>query len=154
MGIREEISADLKTAMKNKDANTRDTLRLLNAAIKQLEVDGGKALDEAGLEAVLMKQAKQRRESITEYEKAGRNDLADPEKVELAVIEKYLPQMLSRDDIEAVAKEVIAETGADDPETGGPKMMGAVMGKLLPKLKAMGPADGKLVSQIVRDLLS
>lgn len=149
MGIREEISADLKTAMKNKDTNTRDTLRLLNAAIKQIEVDGGKALDEAGLEAVLMKQAKQRRESITEYEKAGRNDLADPEKVELAVIEKYLPQMLSRDDIEAVAKEVIAETGADSP-----KMMGAVMGKLLPKLKAMGPADGKLVSQIVRDLLS
>ena len=149
MGIRENISADLKQAMKDKDTATRDTLRLISAAIKQIEVDDQKELDEDGLQAVLMKQAKQRRESISEYEKAGRNDLADPEKVELAVIEKYLPKMLGRDEIEAVAKEVIAEVGAENP-----KMMGAVMGKLLPKLKALGPADGKLVSQIVRELLS
>ena len=149
MGIREDISADLKEAMKTKDIATRDTLRLLSAAIKQIEVDGQKELDEDGLQAVLMKQAKQRRESIGEYEKADRHDLAEPEKVELAVIEKYLPKMLGRDEIEAVAKEVIAEVGADSP-----KMMGAVMGKLLPKLKAIGPADGKLVSQIVRELLS
>ena len=89
MGIRENISADLKQAMKDKDTATRDTLRLISAAIKQIEVDDQKELDEDGLQAVLMKQAKQRRESISEYEKAGRNDLADPEKVELAVIEKY-----------------------------------------------------------------
>ena len=149
MGIREEMTANLKEAMKSKDNATRDTLRLLNAAIKQIEVDGGKALDEAGVQAVLMKQAKQRRESISEYEKAGRTDLSDPEKIELAIIEKYLPQMLGRDEIEAIAKTVIAEVGADNP-----KMMGAVMGKLLPKVKEAGPADGKLVSQVVRDLLS
>lgn len=149
MGIREEMTANLKEAMKSKDNATRDTLRLLNAAIKQIEVDGGKALDEEGVQAVLMKQAKQRRESISEYEKAGRTDLSDPEKIELAIIEKYLPQMLGRDEIEAIAKTVIAEVGADNP-----KMMGAVMGKLLPKVKEAGPADGKLVSQVVRDLLS
>ncbi len=149
MGIREEMTANLKEAMKSKDNATRDTLRLLNAAIKQIEVDGGKALDEEGVQAVLMKQAKQRRESISEYEKAGRTDLSDPEKIELAIIEKYLPQMLGRDEIEAIAKTVIAEVGADNP-----KMMGAVMGKLLPRVKEAGPADGKLVSQVVRDLLS
>ena len=149
MGIREEMTANLKEAMKSKDNATRDTLRLLNAAIKQIEVDGGKALDEEGVQAVLMKQAKQRRESISEYEKAGRTDLSDPEKIELAIIEKYLPKMLGRDEIEAIAKTVIAEVGADNP-----KMMGAVMGKLLPKVKEAGPADGKLVSQVVRDLLS
>ena len=115
MGIREEMTANLKEAMKSKDNATRDTLRLLNAAIKQIEVDGGKALDEEGVQAVLMKQAKQRRESISEYEKAGRTDLSDPEKIELAIIEKYLPQMLGRDEIEAIAKTVIAEVGADNP---------------------------------------
>lgn len=149
MGIREDISANLKEAMKSKDNATRDTLRLINAAIKQIEVDGGKALNEEEVQAVLMKQAKQRRESISDYEGAGRKDLADPEKVELAIIEKYLPKMMGRDEIELIAKEVIAEVGADNP-----KMMGAVMGKLLPKIKAAGPADGKLVSQVVRDLLS
>ncbi|MEM8857410.1 MAG: GatB/YqeY domain-containing protein [Chloroflexota bacterium] len=149
MGIREEITSDMKQAMRDKDSATRDTLRLLLAAVKQAEVDGRKELDDSAIQAVVMKQAKQRRESISEYEKAGRNDLADPEKVELAVIEKYLPQMMSREEIEVLAREVIAETGADSP-----KMMGAVMGKLMGKVKAAGQADGKLVNQVVRELLS
>ena len=149
MGIKEEITADMKQAMRDKDNATRDTLRLLLAAFKQAEVDGRKELDENASQALVMKQAKQRRESIDEYEKAGRTDLADPEKAELAVIEKYLPQMMSRDEIEALAREVIAEVGADNP-----KMMGAVMGKLMGKIKAAGQADGKLVNQVVRELLS
>lgn len=149
MGIKEEITADMKQAMRDKDSQTRDTLRLLLAALKQAEVDGGKELDENTSQAIVMKQAKQRRESITEYEKAGRKDLADPEKAELAVIEKYLPQMMGRDEIEKLAREVIAEVGADNP-----KMMGAVMGKLMGKIKAAGQADGKLVNQVVRELLN
>ena len=149
MGIREEITADMKQAMRDKDSATRDTLRLLLAAIKQAEVDGGQTLDNSGVEAILTKQAKQRRESIREYEKANRSDLSEPEKFELSVVEKYLPQMMGRDEIEAIARQVIAETGADDP-----KLMGAVMGKLMPKIKAAGQADGKLVNQVVRDLLS
>ena len=149
MGIREDITADMKQAMRDKDTNTRNTLRLLLAAVKQAEVDGGKALDDTAVQAIVTKQAKQRRESIDAYESAGRTDLSEPEKLELAVIEKYLPQMMGRDEIEAIAKEVIAETGAE-----GPKAMGAIMGKLMPKIKAAGQADGKLVNQVVRELLN
>ena len=149
MGIREDMTADLKQAMRDKDNNTRDTLRLLLAAVKQAEVDGGKTLDDSAVQAIVTKQAKQRRESIDAYESAGRTDLSEPEKLELAVIEKYLPQMMGRDEIEAIAKEVIAETGAE-----GPRAMGAIMGKLMPKIKAAGQADGKLVNQVVRELLN
>ena len=149
MGIRDEMTADMKQAMKDKDNATRDTLRLLLAAVKQVEVDSQKELDEAAVQAIVMKQGKQRRESISEYEKAGRTDLSEPEKLELAVIEKYLPKMMSRDEIEAIARDVIAETGAE-----GPKAMGTIMGKLMPKIKAAGQADGKLVNQVVRELLA
>ena len=149
MGIREDMTADLKQAMRDKDNNTRDTLRLLLAAVKQAEVDGGKTLDDSAVQAIVTKQAKQRRESIDAYESAGRTDLSEPEKLELAVIEKYLPQMMGRDEIEAIAKEVFAETGAE-----GPRAMGAIMGKLMPKIKAAGQADGKLVNQVVRELLN
>ena len=149
MGIREDMTADMKQAMRDKDNSTRDTLRLLLAAVKQAEVDGGKALDDDAVQAIVTKQAKQRRESIVAYEEAGRTDLSEPEKLELAVIENYLPQMMGRDEIEAIAKEVIAETGAE-----GPRAMGAIMGKLMPKIKAAGQADGKLVNQVVRELLA
>jgi len=149
MGIREQMTADMKQAMRDKDNATRDTLRLLLAAIKQVEIDGQKELDDAAVQAIITKQGKQRRESISEYDKAGRADLSEPEKVELSIIEKYLPQMMSKEAIEVIAREVIAETGADNP-----KMMGAVMGKLMPRIKAAGQADGKLVNQVVRELLS
>lgn len=149
MGIREDITADMKQAMRDKDNVTRDTLRLLLAAVKQAEVDKGGTFDDAAVQAIVTKQAKQRRESIEAYESAGRTDLSEPEKLELAVIEKYLPQMMGRDEIETIAKAVIAETGAE-----GPKAMGAIMGKLMPKIKAAGQADGKLVNQVVRELLS
>ena len=146
MGLREQIQQDIKAAMLAKDTDTRNTLRLLSAAVKQADVDSGGAIGEAEVEAIVMKQAKQRRESIEEYEKAGRDDLAAPEKIELAVIEKYLPQQMSADEIRALVTNVIAETGADSP-----KGMGMVMGKLMPQVK--GKADGKLVNQIVRELL-
>ena len=149
MGIREDMTADMKQAMRDKDNTTRDTLRLLLAAVKQVEVDSANALDGAAVEAIVAQQAKQRRESIRAYEGAGRTDLSEPEKLELAIIEKYLPKMMGRDEIETLALEVIEDNGADSP-----KMMGAVMSKLLPKIKAIAPADGKLVSQIVRELLS
>ena len=149
MSIREDMTADMKQAMRDKDNTTRDTLRLLLAAVKQVEVDGQKSLDDAAVQAIITKQGKQRRESISEYEKAGRTDLSEPEKLELAVIEKYLPQMMSRSEIESIAREVIA-----DVDASGPKAMGAIMGKLMPKIKAAGQADGKLVNQVVRELLA
>ncbi|MCO5183916.1 MAG: GatB/YqeY domain-containing protein [Anaerolineae bacterium] len=146
MSVREQINADLKTAMRAGDTDTRDTLRSLNAAIKQTEVDSGEELDDSGVMAVLSKQAKQRRESIVDYEKAGRSDLVVVEQRELAVIERYLPQMMSRAEIEVVAAGVIEELGVTDV-----RGMGQVMGRLMPQLR--GKADGRLINEVVNDLL-
>lgn len=146
MGLREKLNHDLKEAMRAKQGERRDTLRLLLAAIKQSEVDEQTELGEDEIEALLFKQAKQRHESITAYEKADREDLAGPERAELVIIEAYLPQMMSREEIEAIAREIIDRVGADSP-----KSMGAVMGQLMPQVK--GKADGRLVNQVVRELL-
>jgi uncharacterized protein len=143
---REQLQADIREAMKSGDDERRNTLRLMIAAIKQEEVDRQAELDEAGVQAVLAKQAKQRRESIADYEAAGRTEMAAQEKSELAIIEHYLPQMMSREEIEQLATAVIAEVGAVDS-----KSMGAVMGRLMPQVK--GKADGRLVNEVVRDLL-
>lgn len=147
MGLKEDIMAELKLAMKEKDNETRDTLRLLTAAIKQAEVDSKDSLNEDAIQSIVMKQAKQRRESIDEYMKAGREDLAEPEKKELAVIEKFLPKMMDADEIRVLASAAIEAVGATSA-----KEMGAIMGKLMPQVK--GKADGKLVNQVVRELLS
>lgn len=147
MSVRERLTADMKTAMKEKDTQTRDTLRLLMAAIKQVEVDDQKTLTDDEINKVLAKQAKQRRESIADYEKAGRDDLADVEKADLVVIERYLPKMMSREEVHAIASKVVAELGVTDP-----KGMGQVMGKLMPQVK--GKADGRIVNEVVRDILS
>ena len=92
MSVRAQLTSDMKTAMKSKDNQTRDTLRLIMAAIKQIEVDEKVTLDDEGINKVLAKQAKQRRESIADYEKANRTDLADVEKADLVVIERYQPK--------------------------------------------------------------
>lgn len=147
MILKEKLQSDIKEAMRTGDREKRDTIRLLLAAIKQVEVDDQQELDDAGVQAVIMKQAKQRRESIADYEQAGRTDLVSVEKSELDIIESYLPQMMSREEIEAVATRSIADVGAT-----GPKDMGKVMGKLMPQLK--GKADGRIVNEVVRDLLN
>jgi uncharacterized protein YqeY len=132
--------------MRTGDKEKRDTLRLLLAAIKQVEVDGRTTLDDADVQIILTKQAKQRRESIAEYEAAGRQEQADHEEAELDIIESYLPQMMSRQEVEEIAAQTIADLGADSP-----KDMGRVMGRLMPQVK--GRANGSLVSDVVRDLL-
>ncbi|MCA9980835.1 MAG: GatB/YqeY domain-containing protein [Anaerolineales bacterium] len=147
MDIKTQIQQDMKDAMKAGDTQTRDTLRMLSAAIKQIEVDSQQTLDNTAVQTTLMKQAKQRRESISEYDKAGRDDLVQQEQLELAVIERYLPQMMSREEIIAIAQPIITELGASSP-----KEMGAVMGRVMPQVK--GKADGKLVNQVIRDLLN
>ncbi len=147
MVLKEQLTHDLKEAMRAQDSDTRDTLRMLQAAIKQVEIDSGQALDDEGVLVVLSKQAKQRRESISEYQKAGRDDLVEPEQRDLVVIERYLPSMMERPEIETVVAAVIADTGASSPQD-----MGKVMGPVMAELK--GKADGKLVNQVVRDLLS
>lgn len=147
MGLRDQLNQDLKEAMRARDNAVRDALRLILAAVKQADVDQQTTLDDEGVQALLMKQAKQRQESIIAYEEAGREDLAAPERLELQVIEKYLPKMMSRDEIMTLATQIVAEVGGD-----GPRAMGAVMGKIMPQVK--GKADGRLVNEVVRELLA
>ncbi|MBZ0308083.1 MAG: GatB/YqeY domain-containing protein [Anaerolineae bacterium] len=145
MTTREKIMADLKEAMKTGNAFKRDTLRLMTAAFKQAEVDTRKELTDQDIIAILKKEAKSRLETIADMEKAGR-EAGDTQK-ELALIESYLPTQLDRAAIEAAAREAITEVGA-----ASAKDTGNVMKVLMARLQ--GQADGKLVSQVVRDLLS
>jgi uncharacterized protein len=143
---KEQLQAALKEAMINKDNVRRDVIRGLLSAVKQVEIDSQKTLNADGTVDVLQKEAKKRRESIDEATKVGRNEIADQEKLELAIIETFLPAQLSRDEVKTIVQETIAQTGVTSP-----KEIGKLMGALMPKVK--GLADGKLVNEVVRDLL-
>jgi uncharacterized protein len=142
-----KLNASLKEAMISKDIKRRDVIRTLLSAIKQVEIDTRKELTADDSFSILQKEAKKRRESIDEMEKAGRNDLADNEKFELGLIEEFLPKQLSRDEVAVLVREAIDQTGVTSA-----KEMGKLMGALMPKVK--GLADGKLVNEVVRELLS
>lgn len=141
------LNAALKEAMVSKAINRRDVIRTLLSAVKQVEIDTRKDVTAEDVSNILQKEAKKRRESIDEMEKAGRTELADQEKFELALIEEFLPTQLSRDEIVALVRETITQTGVTSA-----KEMGKLMGALMPKVK--GLADGKLVNEVVRELLS
>lgn len=143
---KELLNAALKEAMKNKDNERRDVIRLLTSAIKQVEIDTQKEVTAEQAVEILQKEAKKRRESIAELTSAGRAEQAAAEQYELTVLEEFLPRQLTADEITALARDVIAQTGA-----ASGRDMGRVMGALQPLTK--GRADGKLVSQIVKDLL-
>jgi uncharacterized protein YqeY len=147
MHPKDQILQDLKDAMRSGDTRRREALRLLTAAFKQVEVDQRKELTEDDVIGILTSEAKKRREAIEEAEKAGRAELAAQEKYELALIQTYLPQQLSRDEIEKYVREAVREVGAATP-----KDMGKVMKVLMPRLQ--GQADGKLVNTIVKEVLS
>lgn len=141
------IQDALKKAMIEKDALRRDVLRGLTSEFKQAEIDGQKTLAAEDVVAIVQREIKKRRESMDEARKAGRDDIADAVQGEIAIIEVFLPAQLSREQIEALVREAIAQTGASNV-----KEVGKVMGVLAPKVK--GLADGKLVNDVVRDLLS
>ncbi len=150
MTIQEQIISDIKEAMKAKEQDKLRVLRSLKAKLMEKEISerkGGEAklTDEQAVE-VLMKAAKQRKESIEQFEEGGRNDLADNEKKELAIIEAYLPEMMDEEDVRKVVKEKIAAVGAS-----GMQDIGKVMGPLMGQLK--GKADGSLVSKVVKEEL-
>lgn len=156
MPLKEQIASDLKDAMKAGEAIRRDTLRSLLTAINNAEIAGVDISDESasrqGLSeesalAVVQRQAKQRRESIEEFRKANRTDLADKEAAELVVLEAYLPQQLGRDEIAAEVRAVIADTGAT-----GPADKAKVMPAAIARLK--GRADGRLINEVVTELLT
>ncbi len=148
MSLLDTINADLKNAMKRGDDAAKRALRSVKAAITRAEKDkGNRPLTDEEIIAVLRKQAKQRQDSIEAYRNAGREDLVAEEAAELAVIETYLPQLMSEEEIRELAQKVIEELGATSPRD-----MGKVMGRLMPQLK--GKADGRLVNQVVRNLLA
>jgi hypothetical protein len=152
MSLREQLSNDLKEAMRNRQETRKRTLRSVIAALKQAETEldasgQRRQLDDEDILALIAKQAKQRQESITEYQKASRQDLVDEEQAELEILEEYLPRQLTREEIEAEARKVIAEVGAS-----GPRDIGKVMRPLMDRLR--GRADGREVNQVVRELLA
>lgn len=147
MAMREQINEDLKAAMRGGDTARRDTIRLLLAALKQREVDERKVLTDADVLGIIEKMIKQRRDSITQFEQGGRQDLADKEKQELALLQAYMPQALGDDEITATVAAAIAESGA-----AGPADMGKVMAVLKPKLA--GRADMSKVSSAVKAQLT
>jgi uncharacterized protein YqeY len=146
MSLKEQLSADLREAMRQRDDGRRDTLRLALSALHNAEIAAGAELDDAGVQAVLAKEAKQRRESIEEFRKGGRQDLVDKEEAELAVLSGYLPQQAERAEIAEAAKRVMAELAAS-----GPKDIGKVMPVLMQQFR--GRADGRDVNEVVRELL-
>jgi uncharacterized protein YqeY len=147
MTLKEKITEDMKTAMRAKEAQRLSTVRLLLAAMKQKEVDERVVLEDAAVLAIIEKMVKQRRESIAQFEKAGRNDLADNEKAEIAILSAYLPAQMSDAEVADAIAAAIKESGA-----AGPKDMGKVMGLL--KAKLAGRTDMGKLSGLVKAKLS
>ena len=148
MTLKDRIIADMTAAMKAKDAARTSTLRMVKAAIMHREKEGAGELNDDDVLKLLRSQMKQRRDSVEQYQKAGRQDLADKETAEIAVIEFYLPQAASEAEIEQAVSDAIAETGATSM-----KEMGAVMKAAIAKLASKN-ADGKTVSETVKKKLS
>ena len=147
MSLKEQITDDMKAAMRARETDRLGTIRLLLAAIKQREVDERITLDDAAVTAVIDKMIKQRKDSISQFEAAGRDDLVAKENAELVVLSAYMPAQLSAEDVAAEVQAAVAQTGA-----AGPQDMGKVMGVLKPKLA--GRADMTAVSAQVKAALS
>ena len=147
MALREQLTEDMKSAMKARETDKLGAIRLLLSAVKQREVDERITLDDAGVIAVIEKMIKQRRDSISQFEKAARQDLADKEKFEIGVLEAYMPKQLSAAEVDAIIAEAVAQSGAKSPAD-----MGKVMAIVKPKLA--GRADMGKVSGLVKGKLT
>lgn len=148
MSLKEQLTEDMKTAMKAKEAGKQrlGVIRMVRGVVRQAEIDGKKELGDEEVIAVISKEVKQRRDSIEEFKKGGREDLVAQNEAEIAILMEYLPKQLSEAEVRELVKAAIAESGAREP-----KEMGKVMKVLMPKVK--GKADGKLVNGIVKELL-
>jgi len=143
MGLRERLDADMKAAMKEKDAPRLSTIRLLKSAVKYREIELMKPLDDAGIEAVVASEIKRRKDSVEQYRAGHREDLAAKEEAEIGVLQGYLPAQLTPEALAKLVEAAIAGTGAK-----GPRDMGAVMKALMPEVQ--GKADGRAVSEAVK----
>lgn len=144
--IKERISEDMKAAMKSGEKDKLAAIRMLHAAIRKKEIDDRADLDDAGVTKIITGLAKQRQDSIEQFKAGGRQDLVDKESAELKLLQAYLPEQMSQDELVKIVESAIAESGAKTQ-----KEMGAVMKVLMPKVA--GKADGKLVNQLVRERL-
>lgn len=147
MSLKETLMQDLKTAMKTKDKRAKDTITMVRAAVKQKEVDDRVELDDDGVLKVLAKEIKERRGSIEEFEKAGRDDLVEATKAEIDVLMKYMPEQLSEEELEKLVRQVMEENNITEK-----KQMGLLMKNIMPKVQ--GRADGKAVNAIVNRILN
>ena len=146
-GLKERLNNDLKQAVKGGDKVRRSVIRLVLAAIQNAEIARQAALEDSDILGVIAKEARQREESIEAFKKGNRQDLVTQEQAELAILQEYLPQQMTRDEIVAEARRVIEETGAQ-----GPGDKGKVMPKIIAQLK--GRADGREINEVVTELLT
>lgn len=147
MALKEKLAQDLKDAMRDKDAVRKNVVQLVRSSVLQVEKDNKITLDDDGILDVIAKQLKQRRDSLPDYEKSGREDLILQLKTEMAILMEYLPAQLTHEELEVIVKEAVDATGATSM-----KDMGKVMAAVMPKTK--GRADGKEINTIVRNLLN
>lgn len=148
MSIKDLLTEDMKQAMRDKESGKLrlSVIRMARANIKNIEIDEKRELNDDEVLAVLVKEVKMRQDSLEEFAKAGREELVEQAKQEIAILRKYLPEQLSDEELRALVEEAVAETGA-----AGPKDMGKVMAALMPKTR--GRADGKRINTMVRELL-
>jgi len=145
--MRDKLLQDLQQAMRVKDITRRDTLRLLRSALANAEIATGHPLDEAEEMEVITQEAKRRRDAMNEYAPLGRQDLVEQAKTELTIIEEYLPRQMTRDELEVLVRQLVAELAMKDS-----KSVGEIMRHVMPRVK--GRAEGRLVNDIVNDILS
>jgi len=149
MSLKEQLTEDMKTAMKAKEEGKQrlSVIRMVRSALRQVEIDGKKELDDNGVIDIISKEVKMRKDSIEEFKKGDREDLVAQVEAEIVVLMSYLPVQLSEDELRSLVKEAVTTSGASSQ-----KEMGKVMALLMPKVK--GRADGKLVNTIVREMLN
>ena len=147
MSLNAQIKSDIKDAMRAKDVQKRDTLRNIQTAVKDIEVNERREVTDADLEAILMKYAKQREDAMAQFKDAGREDLVEKEQAELVIVKSYLPEPMGDEELESILKEIIASTGAESMKDMG-KVMGAAKAKIGSK------ADGGRINVCVKALLA
>ena len=148
MSLKERLSADFKEALKTKDAIRKNAVNMARAAIKQYEVDHREELDDEGVQEVIAKQVKMRKDALADFEKAGRTDLLDVYKAEIDILQSYLPKQLSEDEVRSIVTKAMEEAGIA-PEK---KNMGMIMKTVMPLVK--GKADGGIVKKVVDSIIN
>lgn len=147
MSLKDRFMADLKQAMKEKNTMLKNTITMTRAAVKQIEVDQRIEMEDSGIIEIIAKQIKQKKGAIEEFEKGGRADLADEAREEIKILSAYLPEPLTTEELKAIIQKVVEETGA-----ASVKDMGKVVSAVMPQV--VGRADGKMISDMVKSLLS